>query len=255
MVTQTRQSQRRRQVLSRERIVEAAVELLDAEGEAALTVRALAERLSTGSGAIYHHVGNMGELLQAATGTVVAGALPPLRTPADSRQTPGSTGSPEGAIRAVALSLFDAAAEHPWLAAQLAAQLTRSPWGAVTPRIFESIGRQMRALGVPRRDWFATTSTLVHYILGATAQNARTPDGTGDGALPASAEERSEFLDAASRAWQDLDPDDYPFIHDIADQMREHEDREQFLAGIGLILTGITAGRPPGTPGDHPGAG
>ncbi len=255
MVTQTRRSQRRRQVLSRERIVEAAVELLDAEGEAALTVRALAERLSTGSGAIYHHVGNMGELLQAATGTVVAGALPPLRTPADSRQTPGSTGSPEDAIRAVALSLFDAAAGHPWLAAQLAAQLTRSPWGAVTPRIFESIGRQMRALGVPRRDWFATTSTLVHYILGATAQNAQNPDGTGDGALPASAEERSEFLDAASRAWQDLDPDDYPFIHDIADQMREHEDREQFLTGIGLILTGITAGRPPGTPGDHPGAG
>lgn len=255
MATQTRQSQRRRQVLSRERIVEAAVELLDTEGEGALTVRALAERLSTGSGAIYHHVGNMGELLQAATGTVVAGALPPLRTPTGSSQAPDSTGSPEDAIRAVALGLFDAALEHPWLAAQLAAQLTRSPWGAVTPRIFESIGRQVRALEVPRRDWFVTTSTLVHYILGATAQNAQTPDGTGGGASPGTAAERSEFLDAASRAWQDLDPDDYPFLHNIADQMREHEDREQFLTGIGLILTGITAGRPSGSPGDHPGPG
>ncbi|MFD7985059.1 TetR/AcrR family transcriptional regulator [Kitasatospora indigofera] len=262
MGTQTRQSQRRRQVLSRERIVEAAVELLDTEGEGGLTVRALAERLSTGSGAIYHHVGNMGELLQAATATVVAGALPPLRTPTvspqtpDAPRTPDSTGSPEDAIRAVALGLFDAALEHPWLAAQLAAQLTRSPWGAVTPRIFESIGRQVRALDVPRRDWFATTSTLVHYILGATAQNAQTPDGTDGGPFPGTAAERSEFLDAASRAWQDLDPDEYPFLHDIADQMREHEDREQFLTGIGLILTGITAGapagRPPGAPGDRP---
>ncbi|GJF31475.1 TetR family transcriptional regulator [Kitasatospora sp. NE20-6] len=247
MVTQTRQSQRRRQVLSRERIVEAAVELLDAEGEGALTVRALAGRLSTGSGAIYHHVGNMGELLQAATATVVAGALPPLRTPAGSLQVPGSTGSPEEAIRAVALGLFDAAAEHPWLAAQLAVQLTRSPWGAVTPRVFESIGRHMRALGVPRQDWFATTSTLVHYILGATAQNAQAPDGAGGGAVPEAAQERAEFLDAASRAWQDLDPDDYPFIHDIADQMRRHEDREQFLTGVALILAGITADRPPRT--------
>ncbi|MFC8450675.1 TetR/AcrR family transcriptional regulator [Kitasatospora sp. NPDC057223] len=244
MVTQTRQSQRRRQVLSRERIVEAAVELLDAEGEKALTVRALAERLSTGSGAIYHHVGNMGELLQAATATVVAGALPPLRTPAGSPQTCESTGSPEEAIRAAALGLFDAAAEHPWLAGQLAVQLTRSPWGTVTPRVFESIGRQVRALGVPRQDWFTTTSTLVHYILGATAQNAQTPDGTG--AAPESAEERADFLDTASRAWQGLDPDDYPFLHDIADQMREHEDREQFLTGIALILAGITAGRPTG---------
>ncbi|MDQ0779748.1 AcrR family transcriptional regulator [Streptomyces aurantiacus] len=249
---QTRQSQRRRQVLSRERIVEAAVELLDAGGERALTVRALSERLSTGSGAIYHHVGNMSELVQAATGTVVAGALPPLAAPSGSARDPGSTDSPEDMIRAVALGLFDAAAEHPWLAAQLAVQVIRSPWGSVTPRVFESIGRQLRELGVPRRDWFTTTSTLVHYILGATTQNAHAPNDTGNSGAPDTAEARAEFLDAASRAWQDLDPDDYSFIHDIADQMREHEDRDQFITGIDLILTGIAAGRPPGALDNRP---
>jgi AcrR family transcriptional regulator len=224
MAVRTRQSQRRRQVLTRERIVETAVELLDETGKGALTVRALTGRLATGSGAIYWHIGNMDELLEAATEAVVASALA-ARPAID---------APQDEIRAVALGLFDAVTEHPWLAAQLAVQLTRNPWGPVTLRIFEGIGRPVRTLGVPRGDWFTTTSTLVHYILGATTQT------TGDDGAPGSEAERAEFLDAASRAWQDLDPDDYPFVRAIADQMREHDDRRQFLTGIDLVLTGIT---------------
>lgn len=107
--------------------------------------------------------------------------------------------------------------------------------GAVTPRIFESIGRQVRALGVPAGNWFTATSALVHYILGATSQNVANGRDLGPGVG------RAEFLDAASTAWEDLDPDDYPFTRAVADQLREHDDREQFLAGIDLVLTGITA--------------
>ena len=42
--------------------------------------------------------------------------------------------------------------------------------------------------------------------------------------------------------WEELDPEDYAFTRTIADQMREHDDREQFLDGIDLVLAGITAG-------------
>ncbi|RCG28687.1 TetR family transcriptional regulator [Sphaerisporangium album] len=239
MAIRTRQSQRRRQALSRERIIEAAVELLDAAGEGGLTVRALTERLATGSGAIYWHVGTRGELLDAATDTVIAAALAaePARAP----------DTPQDEIRVVALGLFDAIAEHQWLATQLAIQLTRSPWGPVTLGIFESIGRQVRALGVPQGNWFTATSALVHYILGATIQNAQIGEDTSVAEPDADRADadRAEFLDAASRAWQELDPGDYPFMRAIADQMREHNDREQFLAGIDLVLTGITHLQPP----------
>ena len=231
----TRQSQRRRQVLTRERIVETAVELLDAVGETALTVRALTGRLATGPGAIYWHIGNMDELLEAATDAVVATAL--ATPPTEPAETIGA-GGPQDEIRAVALGLFDAVTEHAWLAAQLAVQLTRNPWGPVTLRIFESIGRPVRTLGVPQAEWFTTTSTLVHYILGATAQISQNTGHEAD---------RAGFLDTAATAWLDLDPDDYPFIRAIADQMREHDDREQFLAGIDLVLTGITTLHPPAT--------
>ncbi|MER5427618.1 TetR/AcrR family transcriptional regulator C-terminal domain-containing protein [Streptomyces sp. NPDC002588] len=236
MATRTRRPERREEPLSRGRIVQAAVELLDAAGEGGLTFRALSERLATGPGAIYWHVANKSELLDAATEAVVAAAL--AMEPAESRD------SPQEEIRAVALGLFDAIDEHPWLAKQLATQLSLGPTRSVTPRIFESIGRQVRALGVPEAGWFTATSALVHYVLGAAGQNAA--NAANAGALGPDVD-RAEFLDSVSTAWEELDPDDYPFLRAVAPRMREHDDREQFLAGIALILTGITAAHPPTT--------
>jgi hypothetical protein len=138
--------------------------------------------------------------------------------------------------------LFDAIEEHPWLATQLATQLSRSPWGTVAPRLFESIGRQVRALGVPEDSWFTATSALMHYILGAAGQNAA--NSASSRALPPDVD-RDQFLDSVSTAWEELDPDEYPFTRSLAPQLRGHDDREQFLAGITLILAGITVVHPP----------
>ncbi|MCR6485702.1 TetR/AcrR family transcriptional regulator [Amycolatopsis sp. OK19-0408] len=219
---------RRTQALSRDRIVAAAIELLDAAGEGGLTFRALSERLATGPGAIYWHVANKEELLAAATDGVVASAV-------------------GAGIREVALGLFTATEEHPWLATQLALQLSRRPWGSVAPRIFEAIGREVEALGVPAGSRFTATSALVHYILGAAGQNAvntRAPVAVGD---------REEFLDGVATAWEALDPAEYPFTRAVAAEVRGHDDREQFLGGIELVLAGITAVH--GLAPRHPGTG
>ena len=226
MATRARRPQRRTEALSRERIVETAVELLDASGEGGLTFRALSERLATGPGAIYWHVANKGELLAAATDAVVASAIEPG----------GSPGSPRDVIRAVALGLFDAIDAHPWLGARLATQLSRSPGTSVAPRIFERVGRQVQALGVPEDGWFTATSALVHYILGAAGQNAANA-ATGRALGPDM--DRTAFLDAVSTTWEALDPGDYPFARAVAAHVRDHDDRAQFLDGLALILTGI----------------
>ncbi|MBI0378590.1 TetR/AcrR family transcriptional regulator C-terminal domain-containing protein, partial [Streptomyces albiflaviniger] len=169
--------------------------------------------------------------------------------PAEPTEPTESPDSPQDKIRAIAFGLFDAMEDHPWLPTQLALQLSRSPWGSVTPQIFESIGRQVRALGVPEGHWFTATSALVHYILGAAGQNAAN-SATARTRVPDV--DRAEFLDAASKAWKELDPDDYPFTRAVAAQMRDHDDREQFLAGIDLVLTGITALHLPGERGSTP---
>ncbi|MGW1772676.1 TetR/AcrR family transcriptional regulator [Streptomyces sp. NPDC002104] len=223
--------ERRTDPLSRKRIVEAAVDLLDTAGESGLTFRALSERLATGPGAIYWHVAGKGELLAAATEHAVTVAL-----------TGGADGAdgPPGDLHAVALGLFDAIEEHPWLAAQLATQLAHHPSGPVALRIFEAIGRQVQALDAPASSWFTATSALVHYILGAAGQNAANrmrARGLGPDA------DRSDYLDTVARSWEQLSPEDHPFIRALAAQGLDHDDRAQFLAGVDLITTGVTGSR------------
>ena len=71
MAIKAQRAERRTDALSKQRIVAAAIEILDAGGESALTFRALAARLATGSEAIYRHVASKNELLTAATDDVI----------------------------------------------------------------------------------------------------------------------------------------------------------------------------------------
>jgi hypothetical protein len=101
-------------------------------------------------------------------------------------------------------------------------------------RFFESVGRQVRALGVPPAAEFTAASALLNYILGVAGQNAASGQAVGPGT------KRTEFLGAAAATWADLDPDEYSFTRSAADRLREHDDREEFLAGLDLVLAGIT---------------
>jgi hypothetical protein len=105
-------------------------------------------------------------------------------------------------------------------------------------RILECIGQQVRALGVPDGEQWATVGALLNYILGVGGQNA------ANGQLARTrGVDRSDFLDAVSIAWSQLDPDQYPFTRSVAAQLRTHDDRSDFLAGIDLILGGIKSPR------------
>jgi AcrR family transcriptional regulator len=223
MATRTQRTERRADALSKERIVEAAIEILDAGGDSALTFRALAARLATGSGAIYWHVANKDDLLTAATNNVIAHVMAAVVTGADPRE----------AIRTIAVGVFDAIDAHPWVGTQL----SREPWQSAVMEIFEGIGGQLVALGVPERAQFDCASALVNYILGLAGQYAAAAR------LLARDTDRSAFLATVAARWAQLDPAEHPFVHQVATQLPEHDDREQFLAGIDLILAGIGAVR------------
>jgi AcrR family transcriptional regulator len=223
MATRTQRAERRADALSKERIVEAAIEILDADGESALTFRALTARLATGSGAIYWHVANKDELLTAAANDVIACVMTDVASDAEPREV----------IRAVALGVFDAIDAHPWVGTQL----SREPWQSAMLQIFEGIGGQLQALGVPERAQFDSASVLVNYILGVAGQNA------ANARLHAHESDRTAFLGTVAALWAQLDSEEYPFLHQVATQLAEHDDREQFLAGIDLILAGITNSR------------
>jgi AcrR family transcriptional regulator len=218
MATKTR-TQRRADSLSKERIVEAAIDILDHDGEQALTFRALTARLATGSGAIYWHVSDKHDLLAAATDHVIA------RVMTEAARGP----KPQDAIRTLALGVFDAIDAHPWVGGQL----SRDPWQHAVLRILENIGVQVQALGVPGHAQFNTATALMSFILGLAAQYAASarlfPRDT----------DRTAFLGAVATSWAQLDPTEHPFVREVAAQLPGHDDRAQFLAGIDLILAGI----------------
>src|SRR5580704_6561364 len=220
MATTTKRAERRADALSKERIVAAALEILDTEGERALTLRALTARLATGSGAIYWHVATMKDLLAAAADDVIGRVM---------TEVAGDTEPPE-AIRAITLGVFDAIDAHPWVGTQL----SREPWQPAMLQILESVGRQLQALGVPEPAQFDCASALLNYVLGLAGQYAAAAR-----LLPRETD-RSAFLATVAARWVQLDSAAYPFVHQMAAQLPGHDDREQFLAGLDLILAGIS---------------
>ena len=224
MVKKARSSQRREESLSRDRIIDASIALLDSSGEGGLTFRALSERLATGPGAIYWHVANKSDLLTAACDAIVARTM--------EAHVVGAT--PKATIRAVALGMFDAIDAHPWVGSAL----TRAPGQLPMVRILERIGQQVRALGVPKKNSGQRCPRCCSYILGVAGQNAANGQLARTRGL-----DRADFLEAVATAWSQLDPDEYPFARSVAGQLRAHDDRADFLAGIDLILRGIDSRR------------
>ena len=215
MTGSTQRSPRRSDALSRERIVEAAIQILDTAGESGLTVRAVTAHLSTGRGAIYHHVAHKDELLAAAADGIIGQVV-----------VQAHDDDPRRAIRALALGIFDAIDVHPWVGTQL----SREPFQPALLRIWKSVGEQVHRLGVTGTALSDAGSALVNYVLGAAAQYALGARRARDD------EARKDYLEALAAAWIQQDAD--ALVQESASQLREHDDREQFLAGVNIFLTG-----------------
>ncbi|MER7410972.1 TetR/AcrR family transcriptional regulator [Streptomyces cacaoi] len=212
---------RRTDSLSRELIIRTAIEMLDSGGEKALTLRALTVRLSTGYGAIYHHVADKSDLLATAADEVIAGVMSGAVDDAD----------PRTALRALAVGLFDAIDAHPWVGAEF----SRRPWRPALLDFYEGVGRLLDAFGVPEKIRFDAAGTLVNYVLGVAAQNAANAR-----LLTGSSTDRKTFLENAAEQWAQVDPGRYPFVHAATTHLGEHDDREQFLVGVDIFLAGIS---------------
>lgn len=217
---------RRTDSLSPERIIAAATEILDERGEAALTFRTLAARLNTGPGAIYWHVANKDDVLNAAADAIMAQALdlPPMSEATYTQ------------IMTIALRVYDAVDQHPWIASQL----TRDPWRLTAARVLEAIGSRLSNLAIPPADQLDLASILVNYIFGASIQNASHSVGVPQGF------DRTSYLTAAADHWAKLDEEHYPFLHQIMPHLADHDDRTQFSLGLDLLLHGTLAHRPEG---------
>jgi len=201
-----------------------AVALLDESGAAGLTIRALAARLGGGPASIYWYVSGRDELLDMAADSVLAGVFSSVQDVGD--------GDPIDDIRTIAVALFDAIVDRPWLGAYALRDTGTQPHSL---RLYEKIGEQTMRLELTATQRFHATSAVVGFVIGVAADMGHE--------LPAellSGEvSRQEYLDRATAQWRALDEREFPFIHHIVEEFAHHTDRTQFRAGLDLLLAGI----------------
>jgi AcrR family transcriptional regulator len=223
---QNRSSQgRRRASHSMESVLTEAVALLDEAGAPALTFRALAQRLGGGVASIYWYVASKDELLDRATDHVIGTVLADIE---------GLTGSDDAIddLREMAVTLFNAIVDRPWLGAYF---MRNTDVQSNSLRLYERLGQQTLRLRLTARQRFHAVSAIVGVVVGsAIDMGQEPPQEILDGAV-----DRDEFLGRYAKAWRQLDPKDFPFVHEIVDEFDGHDDVDQFRSALELTLTGL----------------
>ncbi|TXS04878.1 TetR family transcriptional regulator [Streptomyces sp. col6] len=208
-----------------ESVLTEAVALLDEAGAPALTFRALAQRLGGGVASIYWYVASKDELLDRATDHVVGAVLADIE-----KLQLGE--DPIDNLRAMAVALFDAIVERPWLAAYF---MRNTELQSNSLRLYEKLGRQTLRLKLDARQRFHAVSAIVGVVVGSAVDiGQEPPQEILDGAV-----DRDEYLGRFARTWRELDPEDFPFVHEIVDEFDGHDDVDQFRSALDLTLAGL----------------
>ncbi|CAM3860383.1 TetR/AcrR family transcriptional regulator [Nocardioides zeicaulis] len=216
---------RRRAAHSMDAVVSEAVALLDEAGDSALTFRALAARLGGGAASIYWYVASKDELLDRASDHVVAQVL------ADTEDFHGSA-DPVEDLRSIAVALFDAIADRPWLGSYFMRDTEVQPHALA---LYERMGQQVLRLDLTPRQAFHAVSAVMGFVVGIAADlGQKPPADVADGSV-----DRDEHIARFADQWRALDPEQFPFVHHVAEEFAGHDDAEQFRAGLDLLLAGL----------------
>ena len=146
---------RRTRGLSRQRIVAAAIDLVEAESLSALSMARLAERIGCGTMSLYRHVANKDELVTFM-----------LSTAPDPPPTPDDPSDWRGALTDWAAGLWDDYHRHPWILQTAAAGPPADPGQLAW---LDAGLAALGGTGLAERDKLAAVMAVLHYVRGAAA--------------------------------------------------------------------------------------
>jgi AcrR family transcriptional regulator len=217
--------------LSRDRVLHAAISLVDEGGIESLSMRKLGQALGVEAMSLYNHVANKDAILDGIVDLVMSEI-----------ELPSAEEDWESAIRKCAISAHEALVRHPW-ACNLIMSSTR-----VRParlRYMESLLRRLREAGFSAEETYHAYHALDSHILGFTLWQVGHVM-PGDGPRVTNKEELASFLATLLR---EFPLDDYPYLLEHGEQHLtegSHKEEGEFEFGLGLILDGLKRIR--GTP-------
>jgi AcrR family transcriptional regulator len=200
--------------LDRERIVTAALAIVDADGVDALSLRRLADDLAVTPMSLYWHVADKAELLELVGQAVLAEI-----------DLPEPAGDWKAQLRDVHRAMFDVFLRHP-NAAELAAG--RARFGPDGLAAFERILEILLGQGATPESAFDAYQSLYLFMLGFLATSSRTPS----------------FMQAQREGWAymaSLPEDRFPAIRAVVPVIGRRPRDEQLEIGLGVVIEGISA--------------
>jgi AcrR family transcriptional regulator len=204
-----------RKPLNRERILAAALELVDEQGIEALSMRKLGQALGYEAMSLYNHVANKDDLLSGILDLVLA-----------EMELPEADGGLPG-IRASAISAHEALKRHPW-----AASMLMSPAGIRPARIayMDALLAALRSSGLSAKTTYHAYHALDAHIIGFSLW------ASTHGKMP-------EHIEDA-RAWfEEMIPvATFPYLHEHGLQHLDdgpHHDVPTFEFALDLLLGGL----------------
>ena len=205
----------KRKALNRDRILVAALELVDEQGIDALSMRKLGQVLGYEAMSLYNHVSNKDDLLDGILDLVLAEMEPP------------DVNGGLAAIRTSSLAAHEALTRHPWAAGQLTAS------GRIRPARIEFMDALLGALrnaGFSAETTYHAYHVLDAHIVGFTLWQA------SHGQIPEEIDDVRAFVD------QMVPAAIYPHLHEHAVQHLEegpHQDVPAFEYGLDLLLESL----------------
>ena len=221
MATKIEESTRAREPLTKERILRAAVALVDVGGVESLSMRRIAQELGVVPMALYKHVANKDEMLDGMVDVVVGEIDPPLEG-ADWKT----------AIRDRVLSARRALLRHPWASRVIESRT------APTPTV---IGYMDEMIGILRKGGFSVD--LTHHAMHAIGSRAL---GFSQELFDDTPDDPPEIQAIAAQQMAEA----YPYISEMAAAISHDDasvvgqgcdDQFEFEFALDLMLDGLEA--------------
>jgi AcrR family transcriptional regulator len=218
----------RKQRLSRDTIVDAALKVVDAEGLDGLSMRRVGAELETGAASLYWHVRNREELLHLMLDRVAAEIELPEADPSNWQEQ----------VKELAREMLKRMLAHRDLAK---ATLGRIPLGPHTMRVAEWLHGLLRAAGLPDKTVALSVDLFSLYVGAiATEESGEFPSPTGEDV------DMESVVEMYRSYVKSLPPAAFPHTLAIADLMFDFDQNDRFEFGLDVLVAGLarTAEKP-----------
>jgi AcrR family transcriptional regulator len=216
---------RRRDPLTREAIVKAGLEVLDAQGLAGFSMRRVADQLDTGAASLYWHVGSKDGLLDLILEEVMEEQVAKLPEPDPERW--------QEQLKEVGRGMRRTILEHRDI---VQVSIGRIPMGPNALRLSEGVLAILRAGEVPDELAVQSFLLLISAVNGFTVDEAGFEDGNVETAPPL--EEAAEMVGGYLRS---LPAEQFPNLSEVGQHFAMADQDARFELLLDLFVDGLAA--------------